>query len=33
MKASAPRSYSGILLVGLVAALGVRSLQEATKDE
>jgi hypothetical protein len=25
--------FSGILLTGLVAALGVRSLQEATKDE
>jgi Ion channel len=26
-------AFSGILLTGLVAALGVRSLQEATKDE
>jgi hypothetical protein len=26
-------AFSGILLMGLVAALGVRSLQEATKDE
>jgi hypothetical protein len=25
--------FSGILLTGLVVALGVRSLQEATKDE
>jgi hypothetical protein len=25
--------FSGILLTGLVAALGVRSLQEAAKDD
>jgi hypothetical protein len=25
--------FSGILLTGLVAALGVRSLQEVTEDE